>query len=187
VEFEVEPTRVTRGSKALPIIAAVAIALALGLAVVMADRDREVREAAAALPSTAPATQTASASAVPELTDQVAAATPVRAQGPLDPALVHCHDVGRADCMGIASAAVAAVQASGSRTDRVDVWPSILCSDLFDCPLATLARLRPLGSAVVHIQGRKTVAWVNVGANTPHGPPRPTDPPPEAWIVRWFY
>src|SRR2546426_1061887 len=86
-------------------------------------------------------------------------AEPARSR-PLVPGMVHCHDRGRGDCMMIAGAAIGVVEAPGPASDRVDVWPSILCNDLFDCPLATLARIKPLGSAVVHLQGRKTVAWV---------------------------
>jgi hypothetical protein len=186
VEFEVEPTRVAHGSKLLPIISAAAIIAFLGVGIVTGERGtassaRPISAPPSSAPSAIAAAATASATANAPRAD--VSAHP-RA---FDPALVHCHDLLRGACLAVARAATGEVQDTGATTDRVDVWPSILCSDTFDCPPETLYRLQPLGSAVVHILGRKTVAWVNVGAVQGHVPPHITDPPPEAWIVRWFY
>ena len=54
-------------------------------------------------------------------------------------------------------------------------------------PLSVLMRVRPLGSAVVHLRGSKTEAWVNVGEDAGGGPPPSADVAVEAWIVRWRY
>jgi hypothetical protein len=186
VEFEVEPTRVANGSKLLPIISAAAIIVFLGVGIVAGERGMIGSTRPVSAPPSSARLAMASAAPASAAADAASVGASGRAR-PFDPALVHCHGLSRAECIAIARAATGEVQATGTTTDRVDVWPTILCSDVFDCPPETLYRLEPLGSAVVHVLGRRTVAWVNVGAVQGHVPPHVIDPPPEAWIVRWFY
>ena len=100
---------------------------------------------------------------------------------------VTCHGVGRAGCLQMARAAVAALDPPRPLIGAIEVWPSLICGDTIDCPLSVLRRIDPLGSAVLHLRGSQSEVWVNVGQDTVTGSSPSAAAAIEAWIIRWQY
>ena len=77
------------------------------------------------------------------------------------PPRVVCHAVAAGSCSAIADAALAAAADPGlAWPTEIDVWASLLCGSVFDCPPDRLTGRRAAGSAVV-VAGTIRL-WVNV-------------------------
>jgi len=187
MDYEVEPTRVDRRSKRPALAAGVAIALVLLVAIGLADRtpSRAAENAASAA-----TTAESEGARGPDATETVRSPDITRSSQrlPLFGAQdVTCHGVGRAGCLQMARAAVAALDPPRPLIGAIEVWPSLICGDTIDCPLSVLMRIDPLGSAVLHLRGSKSEVWVNVGQDTVTGSSPSAASAIEAWIVRWQY
>jgi len=201
--YSVEPTRVSRGSKA-PLVVLLGVAAALVGFATLTDHP--------AAPPSAPAAVAAPAGSPPpaNVAARVPAPTPAHPglghgdDGLLEPPpapagtrwtpprpsgvtvstdIVRCHGIGRADCLRIANTAAGVIVAAGDPVEairRVEVWPSLLCNDSLVCPAPLLRRIVPLGSAVLSIDGASADAWVNVGADRVPAFPSPADATPPA-------
>jgi hypothetical protein len=76
--------------------------------------------------------------------------TPKPFTWPGPPPAVDCHDVPGSRCVEITHAVLAEIaDPSLPRPTKVDVWASLLCGDIFDCPPYYLGDHRTIGSAVV--------------------------------------
>ena len=174
MEFRVDPTPLSR-RRSRRILAATA-AIVVGLAVVIeafavADRPPSGTATAIAEPTTTPATTTS---------PTVLPLTPTPVIAPTGPApRVVCHAVAAGPCTAIATAALgAAVDPSLAWPSEIDVWSSLLCGSVFDCPPDRLSGRRPAGSAVV-VAGTIGL-WVNVLEPAAGNGPAPSD----AWVIR---
>jgi hypothetical protein len=179
VEFQVDPTPLSR-HRGRPILAATAVVVIVVAAVV----------GALAIGSRGPmavvatASTTAGASPVPSPSVPTRPSAPTRssvaAVVPTGPApRITCHGVAGGRCSAIAEAAlVASIDPALPSPTRVDVWSSLLCGSVFDCPPDRLIGRQAAGSAVV-VAGT-TGLWVNVLA--PVAGSRPATF--EAWVIR---
>jgi hypothetical protein len=96
-------------------------------------------------------------------------------------AVVRCHDLAAGPCRRVAAAAMDAIGPDAA-VESIDVWRSLLCGNDLDCPPSRLARLRPLGSAVVGLGAAEKAARVNVGERLPDSGAGP--PAFVAWLIR---
>ena len=85
-----------------------------------------------------------------------------------------CNDAGAAMCDRIATAASRHVIGRSSIRE-IQVWTSLLCRDLSDCPASRMAGTTRLGSAVVSFRSGLPDAWVNVVGPLPVQPRSPRD------------
>jgi hypothetical protein len=187
MDYKVEPTRVDRRSKRPALAAGVGIAGVLVVAIGLADRIPGRAAENASSPAT---TAESNVSRDPNATETVRSPDITRSSRrlPLFAAQdVTCHGVGRAGCLQMARAAVAALDPPRPLIGGIEVWPSLICGDTIDCPLSVLRRIDPLGSAVLHLDGSKIEVWVNVGQDTVSGSTASTAAAIEAWVIRWQY
>jgi len=186
MDYEVEPTRVDRRSKRPALAAGVAIASVVLVAIGLADRT----PSRAAENAVSPAATESDVARDPSATETVRSPDITRSslRLPLFASQdVTCHGVGRAGCLQMARAAVAALDPPRPLIGAIEVWPSLICGDTIDCPLSVLRRIDPLGSAVLHLRGSQSEVWVNVGQDTVTGPSPSAAAAIEAWIIRWQY
>jgi len=186
MDYEVEPTRVDRRSKRPALGAGVAIASVVVVAIGRGDRTPSRRaESAGSLAAT-----DSDCARDPSATETVRSPDITRSslRLPLFASQdVTCHGVGRAGCLQMARAAVAALDPPRPLIGAIEVWPSLICGDTIDCPLSVLRRIDPLGSAVLHLRGSQSEVWVNVGQDTVTGSSPSAAAAIEAWIIRWQY
>jgi len=186
MDYEVEPTRVDRRSKRPALAAGVAIASVVLVAIGLADRTPSL----AAENAVSPAATESDVARDPSATETVRSPDITRSslRLPLFASQdVTCHGVGRAGCLQMARAAVAALDPPRPLIGAIEVWPSLICGDTIDCPLSVLRRIDPLGSAVLHLRGSQSEVWVNVGQDTVTGSSPSAAAAIEAWIIRWQY
>jgi hypothetical protein len=166
MDYELAPARISRRSSrailaaAATIVGLLAIAVAIGVLEGGGGSSAPARQAA--VPSHGPASSPAGAS--------------------LRPGSVRCHDLPTDPCQRVAAAALEAIGPVDAPVESIDVWGSLLCGDDLDCPPGRLARLRPLGSAVLTLGGTAPAGWVNVGERLPAGRLGQTDV--VAWVIR---
>ncbi len=173
MEFRVEPTPLSR-RRSRRILAAtgaivVAIAIIVGASAAGAGRPAQVAEVAAATPAPTQSRPPDRSVALP-CPDR-------RATGP--PPRVVCHAVAAGSCSAIAKAALAAADDPAlAWPTKVDVWASLLCGSVFDCPPDRLTGRRPAGSAVI-VAGTIGL-WVNVVEPDSENGAAALD----AWVIR---
>jgi hypothetical protein len=173
MEFRVEPTPLSR-RRSRQILAAtgaivIVIAVIVGASAVGAGRPAQVAGLAAATPAPAQTARPADPSLSP--------APIVARTGP--PPRVVCHAVTPGSCSAIAKAALAAADDPAlAWPTKVDVWASLLCGSVFDCPPDRLTGRRPAGSAVI-VAGTIGL-WVNVVEPDSENGAAALD----AWVIR---
>jgi len=186
VDYELEPTPVSRRSGRSVLVGAAVAVVALAVAVIVGGwQATPIGPSSAVAPSSAIV-------ASPSSPGARAAAAGARTGGTIrSPAVVplsalRCHDVASAACRQVASAAVDALGPTPIPILAVDVWRSLLCGSDLDCPPALLATLRPAGSAVVRLGGGEPAAWINVGERLASGGSDAANlrGPLVAWLVR---
>ena len=172
MEFRVEPTPLSRrrSRRILAATGAVVVTIAIVVGALAAGEARPASIAVVATPTPAP-----SATARP--TDPSPSPAPVVAPtGP--PPLVVCHAVAAGSCSAIAKAALAAAADPAlAWPTEIDVWASLLCGSVFDCPPDRLTGRRSAGSAVV-VAGPIQL-WVNVLEPAVGSSPAASD----AWVI----
>lgn len=206
--FEVPPTRVSRRSSA-PVLAGLGVTVVLLLAAVVLGGQHPLARSggpagpdttAAALPSPTGLVAQAPVATTASSGRKAGAEAPAGSDGSnpvgLPPAVpggtVRCHTLAPADCLRVARSAadllaIASPGAAAPGIVGVEVWASLVCGDNLDCPIGTLRRLDPLGSASVSLAGNAGEVWVNVGMRTVGRGAAAARRLPEAWIVRWFH
>jgi hypothetical protein len=201
MDYEVEPSRLTRRSSASGFAVAALIVIALAGIVVVTNGAGsgagEVRPVADAAPSSVPAALVLpSPSPSPRPAFLPSPYPSGLANTPLE---LTCHAIGIDQCRIVADAAVAAARDPYlPSAATVDVWASLVCGSTLDCPPNQLADLLPLGSATISYRGSEIVLWVNVGevvdrsspaaaSSSPIGsdlPPVASIPTIDAWVLR---
>ena len=93
---------------------------------------------------------------------------------------IYCHALPARRCSEIAGVALGAVvDPTLPPPATIDVWSSLLCGTVFDCPPERLAGRSPAGSAVIEFT-KAIVIWVNV-SDTADGS---LGPGLDAWVIR---
>jgi hypothetical protein len=155
MEFRVEPTPLSRRRSRRILVATgaivVTIAVIIGALAAGSARPTPIAGVATTTPAPSPTARPGDPSPSP--------APVVGPTGP--PPRVVCHAVAAGSCSAIAKAALAAA-ADPALTwpTEIDVWASLLCGSVFDCPPDRLTGRRAAGSAVV-VAGTIRL-WVNV-------------------------
>jgi hypothetical protein len=172
VEFRIEPTPLSqrRSRRILGTTTVVVIALGAVIAALAYGTGRPIGIAEASPTSTVSLIATASQ-------PPSSPAPAVAATGPA-PTIV-CHAIAQARCTAIARAAVtAASDPLLPWPTKVDVWASLLCGSVFDCPPYRLTGRQTAGSAIV-LAGTIGL-WVNVLEPAAGIGPASSD----AWVIR---
>jgi hypothetical protein len=155
MEFRVEPTPLSRrrSRRILAVTGAIVVSVAVIVGALAAGAARPTPFAAVTATTSAPSPTARQTEPSPSPAPVVAPTGP--------PPRVVCHAVAAGSCSAIADAALAAAADPAlAWPTEVDVWASLLCGSVFDCPPDRLTGRRAAGSAVV-VAGTIRL-WVNV-------------------------
>jgi hypothetical protein len=175
VAYQLDPTPLRPRSGTRTLVSALAVVIAVGVVVVALARDERTDSRVASAASAAARPSVGATGLVPD--DPGASGS---GGGSSNPQLqIYCHAVEARRCGDIASVALTAVADPGLPPPlTIDVWGSLLCGSVFDCPPDRLAGRRPAGSAVIAFRPATDV-WVNVTDTAADAPGHLA-----AWVIR---
>ena len=156
-----------RASLVPPIIAAVVVLVVAGASALLTGPTT----------SKAPATTRAS--------EATAVATPAATLDGAAPVSVDCGAMLAYDCSTAIDAARIAIAEVPATVRSARAWPTVMCEDDRDCPIALLASSDPVGSVALTLVDRGVV-WINVFRVPAPDRLDENRQVVEARIVRWF-
>jgi hypothetical protein len=203
MDYELEPSRVTRRSSASGFAVAALINLAVvGIVIATSGTPGGSADRRPGAVGSPPGVQAVIIASPPSPSPRPPFLPPPFPTSDANtlPLQLTCHAIDVDRCRLVADAAVAAARDPYlPSAAAVDVWASLVCDSTLDCPPNQLVNLLPLGSATISYRGSEIILWVNVGEIVDRSSPSaaPSSPSPasggqpvasiptiDAWVLR---